>query len=227
MNYLAHAYKHLGEPYFAAGTALPDWLSMIDRKNRARRQFAEPVTSDPDPVVSSLARGVVQHHEDDGWFHQGERFVLLNTGFAVELREILEKGLGHQAGFVGHISVELLLDSILVEREPRLLDDYYATFDSLDARLLQAAANKICRKPVTQLTVAVPRFIRERFLADYHDDRLLLMRLNGVMRRVGLPLLPESVIDWLATARPRVRQSADELLTPPDAKAGAGQRRSE
>lgn len=47
MNYLAHAYQPLNEPYFAASTALPDRMSVIDRQNRARRQDAEPITSDP------------------------------------------------------------------------------------------------------------------------------------------------------------------------------------
>lgn len=224
MNYLAHAYQYLDNPYFAAGTALPDWMSVIDRKNRARRQFAEPVTYDPDPVCAAFAAGCVQHHDDDRWFHQCERFVSLSTEFAVELRELLKREStseerqerGHQAGFVGHIGVELLLDSILTERDPGLLDRYYDNLRGLDLQRLQEASNKICRKPVTMLEVLVPRFIKERFLADYHDDELLLMRLNGVMRRVKLPPLPPVVAKWLESARVRVRLSADVLLQAPD-----------
>ncbi len=212
MNYLAHAYQFLHDPFFAAGTALPDWMSVIDRKNRARRQYAEPVTEDPDPQIAAFAKGCVQHHDDDRRFHGGQRFVELSTEFAVELRELLERGMGHQAGFVGHITVELLLDSVLIERDPPLLDAYYANLAALPAGKLQQAANKICRKPVTTLAVLLPRFVNERFLADYHDNELLRRRLNGVMKRVRLPQLPETVADWLRDARPRVRASADELL---------------
>ena len=219
MNYLAHAYQHLHEPYFAAGTALPDWMSVIDRKNRARQKFAEPVTEDPDPDISAFARGCIQHHQDDFWFHQCPEFVRLSTLFAVELRSILEPGLGHQAGFVGHVAVELLLDSVLCERDPNLLDNYYKVLGSINPERAQGAANRICRKPVSSLVILIPRFIHERFLADYHDDSLLRMRLNGVMKRIGLPPLPPPVSEWLATARPRVRSSADELLTPPTAHA--------
>lgn len=215
MNYLSHAYLHLDEPYFAAGTALPDWMSVIDRKNRARRQFAEPVVDDPDPAIAAFAQGCVQHHVDDRWFHMCDRFVQLSTEFAVEIRELLEKGMGHQAGFVGHISVELLMDAILCERDDTLLDRYYDNLNSLCSTKMQDAANKICRKPVTVLTVLIPRFINERFLADYHDDELLRRRLNGVMKRVGLPPLPETLNAWLASARNRVREHTDELLTPP------------
>ena len=212
MNYLSHAYRYLDRPYYAAGTALPDWMSLIDRKNRARRQFAEPVASHEDPQIADFARGVMRHHDDDRWFHGSKTFVEMSTGFAVELRALLQKGLGHQAGFAGHIIVELLLDAILIERHPELLDEYYSVFDSLDVHVVQEAANEICRKPVDKLVVLIPRFVQERFLSDYPEDGPLLKRINGVMRRVGLPEMPDSVVSWLATARPRVRCAADELL---------------
>lgn len=211
MNYLAHAYHHLDTPYFAAGTALPDWMSVIDRKNRARRQYAQPVTSHADPRIADFARGCLQHHADDLWFHQNPTFVSLSTQFAVELRGLLQAGMGHQAGFVGHISVELLLDAMLMERRPTLLDDYYAMLAGLDVETVQTAANAICRQPVTRLVELVPRFIESRFMASYSDDVLLLRSLNGVMKRIGLPPLPEEVAGWLASARIRVRQQADLL----------------
>lgn len=214
MNYLAHAYRFLDDPCFVAGTSLPDWMNIADRKNRPRRQFAEPLTHDERPAIAAIARGCVQHHHDDRWFHQTIAFVSLSTRFAVELRELLQPGLGHQAGFVGHISVELLLDAILCERDPHLLDRYYAALKSLDYAVVESAANAICPRPVTQLAPLLPRFIAARFLDDYRSDDGLLMRLGGVMRRVNLPPLPSAVASWLGTARTRIRASADELLEP-------------
>lgn len=212
LNYLAHAYRHLDSPYYAAGTALPDWMSVIDRKNRARRQFAEPVADHEDPEIAAFAQGVMRHHDDDRWFHSNRYFVQLSTEFAVEIRKQIGSGLGHQAGFVGHITVELLLDAVLMDRHPGLVDAYYETLGDLNHGKIEEAANKICRKPVSKLVILIPRFIEERFLADYPDDDLLLMRLNGVMRRVGLPPLPDILKAWLATARIRVRGLADKLL---------------
>lgn len=212
MNYLAHAYLHLGDPYFVAGTGLPDWMSVIDRKNRPRRQYAEPVTDHSHASIAALARGCVQHHADDLSFHQNECFLMLSTKFAVELRQLLDPDLGHQAGFVGHIAVELLLDAILIERDPTLLDRYYASLESLDAELVQAGANVICRQPVTNLVDLLPKFIEVRFLADYSDDELLLRNFNRVMKRIGLPQLPAAVAQWNASARQRVRADADALL---------------
>lgn len=212
MNYLAHAYKHLDRPFFVAGAALPDWMSVIDRKNRARRQYAEPIVEHEDLEIAEFARGVLQHHHDDQWFHENRTFVELSTRFAVELRGLLEPGLGHQAGFVGHISVELLLDAVLIEADARLLEEYYDLLSNLNAAKVQEAANTICPKPVEHLVLLLPRFIEERFLADYVDDARLLYRLNGVMRRVKLPPLPEAITPWLAKARDAVHQSSAKLL---------------
>ncbi len=216
MNYLSHAYKHLHDPYFVAGTSLPDWMSVIDRRNRARSKSAELVMDHPDPRVAALARGVIQHHHDDRWFHQSQKFSDLCSQFSVELRELVNDESGHQAGFVGHIVVELLLDSVLMENNSAYLDGYYAAIESLNLQIVQEAANLVCSKPVETLTVIIPRFTKERFLSDYPNDTQLCRRLNQVMRRVSLPVLPEVVVDWLATARIRVAQVASELLTEPE-----------
>ena len=215
MNYLSHAYRFLDDPFFAAGTGFPDWMNVIDRKNRARERFAAPVVDDSDPEIAAFARGCVQHHKDDLWFHTKELFLRMNTEFAVEVKPLLGEGMGHQAAFLGHISVELLLDAILTERDPKLLERYYQNLAEISTDKMEEAANKICRKPVTLLKLLVQRFLKERFLADYYDDALLRMRLNGVMKRVGLTPLPQSVIPWLASARERVREATDELLAPP------------
>lgn len=211
MNYLAHGYRFVDDPYFVAGTALPDWMSVLDRRNRARSQAAHAWIDSSEPHMAAFARGVMQHHEDDRWFHQTEPFARLSTTFAVELRELVLQG--HQAGFLGHIAVELLLDAVLIEDVPERLDAYYNALSQLDPEQVQAAANRLLPRPVERLSLLVPRFIAERFLADYIDDSLLWRRLNHVMRRVGLEPLPAAVIDWLASARPRVRAAAGSLLT--------------
>jgi hypothetical protein len=59
----------------------------------------------------------------------------------------------------------------------------------------------------------IARFLDERFLYDYLDDARLLVRLNHVMRRVGLPALPDQVAELLPEMRAVVRRRRDELLT--------------
>jgi hypothetical protein len=213
VNYLSHGFRFTDSPYFVAGTALPDWMSVLDRRNRAKSSIAAEHISHEDEQLAAMARGVMQHHEDDRWFHQTEAFARLSTKFAVELREYVL--VSHQAGFLGHIAVELLLDSVLIEEVPGRLDAYYNALSQLDPVTVESLAQRLLPRPVERLRLLLPRFIAERFLADYADDAALWKRLNHVMRRVGLAPLPESVIDWLGTARTRVHAAADELLTDP------------
>jgi hypothetical protein len=224
MNYLAHARRHLltpgkimgpgaeAGPYFLAGVALPDWLSIIDRKVRTRSERAAKLLQDDDPRVVAVARGIIQHHFDDRWFHQTEEFLVLSSRFAVELRQYLDIEQGAQPGFVGHILVELLLDATLIAEQPELLDQYYEALLRLDPQCVEGVVNRVSKIPTNMVQPLIPRFIRERFLYDYNEDAKLLMRLNHVMKRIGLPVLPDSLFDWLPTARQRVEEARSGLM---------------
>jgi hypothetical protein len=214
MNYLAHGWRYTDEPYVLAGTAAPDWLSVIDRKIRLRSRTAAEFVADTDPIVASLARGVVQHHADDAWFHATRSFNELSLQFAVEIRAVLPGDEGFRPSFLGHILVELLLDRALAEDEPKRLDNYYAAMATLDAQVTQQAISRLATRPVDRIVTLLPRFLNERFLYDYLDDAKLLVRLNHVMRRVGLPQLPLELIEIIPSLRERVRAKMTVLLMP-------------
>jgi len=221
MNYLAHGFRFTAEPYVLAGTAAPDWLSVIDRKVRLRSRTAAGFTSDADPVLAAIARGVVQHHADDAWFHATSAFNELSLAFAVEIREALPGDEGFRPSFLGHILVELLLDRALTEDQPQRLADYYSALASIDPEKTEQAVNRLATGTVARLATLVPRFTAERFLYDYLDDAKLLMRLNHVMRRVGLPQLPHELAELFPALHRRVRHRMSELLAPPS-NAAAG-----
>jgi hypothetical protein len=212
MNYFAHGRAYVYEPYFLAGTAVPDWLSIVDRQVRAKPRGARPLVDDPDPRIASLARGVLQHHFDDDWFHQTTAFHELNVAFTGQIRKILSGDDGFRPAFLGHILVELLLDDVLIQQQPERLAAYYAALAEVDAELVQNVVNQIAAKPTDRLAPLLPRFISERFLYDYADDGKLLHRLNQVMRRVNLPLLPESLLGFFPEARRLVEERHQELL---------------
>jgi hypothetical protein len=214
MNYLAHGWQYTGEPYVLAGTAAPDWLSVIDRKTRLRSRTAAEFVGDTDPIVASIARGIVQHHADDAWFHATPAFNELSLQFAVEIRALLPGDEGFRPSFLGHILVELLLDRALAEDEPQRLDNYYAALAQLDAKVTQQAISRLATRPVDRIVTLLPRFREEKFLYDYLDDSRLLVRLNHVMRRVGLPQLPPNLVELIPALRQRVRERMADLLTP-------------
>ena len=212
MNYFAHGWRFTDEPYFLAGTATPDWLSVIDRKMRARAKRAVLFINDSDPRLSQLARGIVQHHADDGWFHQTLAFNELSLDFTVRIRDVLHRDEGFRPSFLGHILVELLLDATLIEDDPARLDAYYAALACLDAEAVETHVNSLATKTTDRLTALLPRFLAERFLYDYLEDAKLLTRLGHIMRRVGLPPLPAELAELLPTMRVAVRGRQRELL---------------
>ena len=240
MNYLAHGWRFASQPYFLAGTAAPDWLSVIDRKVRLRAKVAAQFAADANPHLAEFARGVVQHHADDAWFHATPAFNELCLAFAVEVRAALPGDEGFRPSFLGHILVELLLDAALSEEDPRRLDDYYAALARVEPDVVERAVRQLAsgvrqhskgsgwpseleahreadasRSPISRITTLIPRFLLERFLYDYLDDGKLLTRLNHVMRRVGLPPLPDSLSGLFPSMRQRVRERQGELLAPP------------
>ena len=216
MNYLAHGWRFAHEPYVLAGTAVPDWLNVIDRRMKVRSKTAALFVIDKDPARAAIARGIVQHHRDDAWFHETPTFARLSGEFSRQLAAVLPNDEGFRPWFLGHILVELLLDAALIEEDPRRLDDYYAALAAVDATATQSAVNAIATKTTDRLAVLLPRFLAERFLYDYRDDGKLLTRLNGVMQRVGLPQLPVEVTKLFATMRESVRESRTALFPQPE-----------
>ena len=88
MNYFAHGLQFVQEPYVLAGTAVPDWLNVVDRRARVRSKAAMPFVDDPDDRTAAVARGVVRHHEDDAWFHRTRAFAELSWDFTVVIRDV-------------------------------------------------------------------------------------------------------------------------------------------
>jgi hypothetical protein len=217
MNFLCHAIPYLDQPLLAVSTGIPDWLSMVDRKIRARGKLARRFLDSPDHELRLVAHGIIRHVEDDRWFHSTQAFVETNLRLAVELRQLLPGDAGFRPTFVGHILIEMLLDALWIRDDRRNAERYYAAAESIPPATIQRCVNAITGKPTSALTTVIERFVDTQFLYDYLDHDKLLMRLNQVMKRVGLTALPDEVRRWLPEAQKLVESRRHRLLTPPDA----------
>lgn len=214
MNYLAHGFRHVHDPWFVAGTALPDWLRVLDRRARVSAETAGAHRDHADPRVRSLARGVLQHHDDDRRFHGSAAFAETRSAVAGTIRPALPAADGHRPWFIAHLVLEVQLDASIAAQAPSRLDDYYAALASLDAEDVQAAAGVLLSGgPQTRLAELVRRFLRERFLFDYAEPAATLRRLDRVARSVRQPGLPESLADVFPVTRRHVESRRDELLS--------------
>ena len=214
MNFFSHAVDYLHAPLFMAGTAVPDMLSVIDRKVRVRSRGLEPLWYDADPDVVEIARGIHQHLKDDRWFHANLTFQQLNLQFSQSLREVNPDDESMRPWFLGHILIELILDALLISQHPGQLDVYYQKMEQVDSALIQTVINRVARTPTYDFVRFFEAFCKERFLFDYGDDERLAYRLNQVMERVGLEPFGAPVVALFPGFRQQVGLLQHELLTP-------------
>lgn len=212
MNYLCHAVLWLDRPWFAAGTATPDWLGAVDRPARVRSKRACEFVQHEDERLAEFARGIVQHHHDDDWFHATPSFSQIQFDIGAELKKVLPDDRSFRPAFAVHVLVEMLLDAILAEENPERLARYYETIAAVDAREVEGFVNQMAPNPTAVLGDWIGRFLEERFLLDYLDDRGLFRRLNHVLLRVRSTPLPAEALPTMAFARELVRRHREELL---------------
>jgi hypothetical protein len=213
MNYFAHGIPFIANPHFLAGTAVPDWLNVVDRKIRVRADDVRAFADGSGSPSGLFAEGILQHLADDEWFHATRGFELATREMTDAFREHLSKTEENpRAAFLGHITTELLLDRVLIETEPRRLDDYYASLASVDPAWIENTLGWFLDRPVSGLASFIERFLEARFLFDYLDASKLIYRLNQVTRRIKLRPLTPNTTGVIESGREIVERRLPELL---------------
>jgi len=191
---------------------MPDFLSVVDRKVRFRMRHVEPFLTDNEHTTAEFAGGVLQHLEDDRWFHKTRGFFEVTGELTLLFREHVEQDDRFRAAFLGHIVTELLLDRVLIADHPGTLDRYYESWSQVDREQIQQTVNRMSREQTDRLVRGLRLFQEERFLYDYADSQRLLYRLNQVMKRVKLPPLPERTLVVFAKGEAIIRDRWRDLL---------------
>ncbi len=217
MNFLAHGIRFVDRPWFLVGTAVPDLLSVADRRVRLRERHLAPhlerdSTTEDEPDAE-LARGVRQHLVDDDWFHRTVGFHEVTGRLTSMFRESVGTD-GFRCGFLGHIGCEMLIDAVLTERDPHLLDAYYDAVGAVDPARVEQRVNELAPRRTERLAAFLVRFREARFLYDYQDSARLLTRLNQVLQRVKLTPLPPETGRVVEAGRDVVRDALERLLPP-------------
>jgi hypothetical protein len=178
MNFLSHALPYLDQPLVAVATGIPDWLSIVDRRIRARGRAALQHVDSDDDELRRVAMGILRHIEDDRWFHTTEAFVDTNLCLAVELREWLPGDAGFRPTFVSHILIEMFLDAFWIDEDRGTAERYYGAIEATGYATIQRCVNTITGQPTERLIEVMERFVASRFLYDYLDHDRLLFRLK-------------------------------------------------
>lgn len=177
MNYLAHfqmARRLSTEPEFHLGSLLPDILSAYDRQIRFRRAFPTSRTA--------LAGGIRCHLDADESFHRSAFFKDCNDHIlSILLRRMPRTGI--RLFFLSHVTVEFLLDHLLMERDPR---SGTALYDSLSRCSMTDVggylADMFGRTPAS-ITHHLDTFLALRFILTYGTFDGLAHGISAVLRR--------------------------------------------
>ncbi len=213
MNYFAHGMAFVDEPYFLSGTAVPDWLNAADRKTRLRREQVLPWADGSGSPTDRFAAGILRHLEDDDWFHATPAFEHVAGELKNRFREHLKKtNENPRAAFLGHIAAELLLDGVLIAKNPQRLPDYYTALGAVKPAWIAETVARIAGREPASLAWFVERFLEARFLFDYLEAPKLLFRLNQVVRRIKLRPLPLSTAQVIAGGWTVVERHLPDLL---------------
>ncbi|MEL7496220.1 MAG: hypothetical protein AAFN77_01330 [Planctomycetota bacterium] len=212
MNSFSHALPYLDRPFFAAGCCVPDWLTACDRRCRTRKKSAALYVDSSDETMRDIALGVVQHHEDDNWFHRSAIFNNLNMQLAIEFRDRYGNDHSMRPSLIGHVIIEMFLDWHLESKFPGSVRRYYEIISTTDPIKIESAINQFATRPTQKLAPAIERFLDERYVFDYETDAGVRYRMNRVLQRIKLEPMPEASETWLAEVRQRVYRESDSLL---------------
>lgn len=212
MNYFAHGFPFVDQPYFLAGTALPDWLGVADRRIRLPPNKLIGRVDDEGSDFSQIVHGVLRHHEDDACFHVNPAFSRLCADFRARIQHLGAPLDDHVSGLVAHILVELLLDAALIEDDPSLLDRYYRAVGDVDPARVAMVVQRVSGREASRLVRFIEIFREEEFLRDYLDDERLRYRLGQIVSRIGGACLPAELSGLLPRMRRQVKSERRTLL---------------
>jgi acyl carrier protein phosphodiesterase len=190
MNFLAHYYLDRDHPgsLFALGAATPDLLSIYNSGLRIKKGHANRMAGQPlNPEEAMLLQGIQRHFAADAAFHSSA-FFQAETGHITDLLE--ERFPGNQATrkyFVAHVLLELLLDKVLIQEEPTLLDEYYAHYKGHSPfATVSSATERVAGKPLPNYADFLEKFLQNRYLGNYRQWEHIQYVLTRILRRVGV-----------------------------------------
>jgi hypothetical protein len=199
MNYLAHyvvARRESGNPDFLLGAVLPDIVSAWQRQHRfVQRTVTERIKQSD----GALWHGIDHHLQSDARFHRMPLFKMANESFFKSFIEHLRPHTEVRIFFLSHVSVEFLLDHLLLEDEPRLSDMFYGAIARCDTSRVAGVLSEYFQTDGPLLESHLRSFLRLRFIDAYRHLDGLLHGLNGMLRRTGQSILQGQASDkWLS-----------------------------
>lgn len=186
MNYVSHYYcLKEKNPYYTLGALLPDILHNFSfLYNRYFRSY-DPVALNTQEMM--LWTGIDQHYEDDAYFHDLSFFKL---GMQ-QIEEAMNKSdvlvLLKRKFLISHVLYELILDNMILDRNPSLVSEIYNDLAEVDIANLKNFLEKIVgdNEEIDLFLDSFDRFLARRFLGFYTIESNLVKSLHMVTGKIS------------------------------------------
>lgn len=219
MNFLSHYYFHRyrHDPELVMGCVLPDFLKNTDKTIRLQPELYELQFLN-NPRLESLFEGWNHHIETDRIFHNLPFFYTHTQNLRILLAPVVEES-PIRASFLSHISLELLLDHLLLVEGLADEKHFYAELEAVDRQMVDKFL-KICgMENTTPFFDFLDRFIQHHYLSSYRDMKQVAFALIQISRRVwqlqsddALQAgIAKALTTYLATLQPVFREVFDEI----------------
>ncbi|WDF67999.1 hypothetical protein PQ465_17060 [Sphingobacterium oryzagri] len=184
MNFLSHYYFERYSPHSESvlGGLLPDLLKNVDKQyNFHPQRFEDELLALPQ--TRWISEGWYRHVEVDKIFH-GSPFFLTHCHV---LRKLLDPIVAHlpiRASFLAHISIELLLDHLLIAHNNVNVARLYEHLEQVPGHTIAKYLRTFDEVDVPRFLAFYERFLSAKYIFEYKDIHQVSHALFNICKRV-------------------------------------------
>ncbi|MBX2844835.1 MAG: hypothetical protein KTR13_01370 [Saprospiraceae bacterium] len=189
MNYFSHYHilDNQESPFLTLGAILPDLARDAKPQYESLFEVKLPVGNNRDLQV-----GIWSHIESDKYFHNGDFFKTTTKEISAIIRGSEEVSLTKYTYFLAHILLELIIDHLLILKNPEQLVRFYQLISQTnDAEIASFIREHLPQYDVEFFLSKKEQFLKKQFLRDYSDTTTLVNVSYHILRKVGIHLLRE------------------------------------
>ncbi len=192
MNFLSHFYfdRYTADPDLVLGTVLPDLV-----KNARKDWHLHPQKHEEDfqhsEKMCAILSGWKRHLEVDLYFHSSAFFAGQTKTIRLLIAPILQNS-PVRPSFLAHISLEIMLDSILLSKNIVNPDDFYEQLKKSDRSSLTQFLNLSMLDDCPRFFQFFDKFIEVSYLHKYREGSDMVYALNRICMRLWQDPLNET-----------------------------------
>ncbi len=183
MNFLSHFYfdRHTTDPERVLGTVLPDLIKNARKDWNPRPEKKKELFQDPHHMA--ILKGWMRHLDIDKYFHNSAFFVNHTAAIRSLIAPVLSNSV-IRPSFVAHISLELMLDSLLLTEQVLEAESLYSILRKADRNQLEQFLRITRLDDIPHFFGYFDTFLESAYLSNYRDPENLIYALSRICLRV-------------------------------------------